>query len=185
MITDGVSRRTAWSIVPEGGISPALPKVLRIANTSGNYSAFWKASKDIRSLPLQTIEVKHRGLKRDDKNYGRVIVGSAGGTVEYQTYHTTGHLNHAYGAEPLPTNKFPWEFGAGNAKSWYVTQVQFDYSTYKVRARLGKVVGANRNIWNNWTPWMEMASIDQPKFAKFGFNGVIEIDDVSLTAIPK
>ena len=173
------SSGTAY-IWPDGGYEIASPQVLRRNDnaTSGN-ALFWDQSADITLFPMQTVELKHRGLQQDSSGYGRVIVGTGGNKVEYDNWTGgTGSLN----GTPLPANNVSWQFGTGYSQDWFVTQIEYDHANDLIRARFGQVQG---DLWNDWTAWQAMASTAQPSFVEIQLNGRIEIDDAVFTAVPE
>ena len=158
---------------------------------SGNKGlATWYASADINTLPQQTLYAEWQGVFRNDASFGRVVFNQTANDANFIEMRSDGAVPTLRAGQvadyDLPTDVvgFSWPSDV-NPTAWYTVEIQFDYTSDKIRARFGTRTNLTTRAWNSYTPWLDMHDTTQQVEVRTFVEGRVQMDNFSLTAIPE
>lgn len=158
-------------------------KYLRITASGWNGKATWLAAMDKQNAPRQVVEATFRVADRVARDAQGRWMASVWFGPDYWDTIAAVEFNDSAGAvtaalSTAETVQIPggteWKMG-----DWLTVQIELDYTAETVRARFGPAGGK----FNEWTKAVFMKQVVQYKGIDFGYNGLIDTDNLSIQAV--
>ena len=112
--------------------------------------AKWYVSADKDLFPAQTLRVDFQGVQLNANSFGRFFFNKSNSNfLEIDSY-DRAQLRYSTNDYLLPEDvtNFVWD---ATATPWYAAEIQFDYISDKIRARIGARPNLATTNWNSYT----------------------------------